>query len=110
MKVAQDQQKSYADLHRRAIEFQVGDKVLLKVSPMRGVMRFEVHIIKLDESLSYLEVPKEILYRKVRKTRTGEIVLLKILWSNHNIEEAIWEAVEAMKEHYPSLFDQCSAS
>ncbi|KAL9244386.1 hypothetical protein vseg_018166 [Gypsophila vaccaria] len=40
MKVAQDKQKSYADLYRRSNEFQVGEKVLLKVLPMRGVMRF----------------------------------------------------------------------
>jgi len=40
MKTAQDRQKSYADLRRRAIEFEVGDKVLLRVSPMKGVMRF----------------------------------------------------------------------
>ncbi|XP_074277151.1 uncharacterized protein LOC141600799 [Silene latifolia] len=40
MKAAQDRQKSYAYLHRRDIEFEVGDKVLLKVSPMHGVMRF----------------------------------------------------------------------
>ena len=40
MKAAQDRQKSYADLHRRNVEFQAGDKVLLRVSPMRGVMRF----------------------------------------------------------------------
>ncbi|XP_074277146.1 uncharacterized protein LOC141600796 [Silene latifolia] len=144
MKAAQDRQMSYADLHRRDMEFEVGDKVLLKVSPMRRVMRFgkkgklsqkfigpyeildrvgevayrltlpptldrvhnvfhvfqlqryvsdpshmlEVENIELDESLSYLEVPKEILDRKVRKTRTGETVLLKVLWFNHNVEEA----------------------
>ncbi|XP_074297951.1 uncharacterized protein LOC141628754 [Silene latifolia] len=39
MKAAQHRQKSYADLHRTDIEFAVSDKVLLKVSPMRGVMR-----------------------------------------------------------------------
>ena len=33
-------QKSYADPKRRDIEFQVGDYVFLKVSPMKGVMRF----------------------------------------------------------------------
>ncbi|XP_021763964.1 uncharacterized protein LOC110728628 [Chenopodium quinoa] len=38
--VAQDRQKSYADLKRREEEFEVGDKVLLKVSPMKGVMNF----------------------------------------------------------------------
>ncbi|XP_074290553.1 uncharacterized protein LOC141617268 [Silene latifolia] len=40
MKAAQDRQKSYADLHRKGIEFQVGDKVFLRASPMRGVIRF----------------------------------------------------------------------
>nr|GEY78912.1 reverse transcriptase domain-containing protein [Tanacetum cinerariifolium] len=33
-------QKSYADLKRRLIEFEVGDKVMLKVSPWRGVICF----------------------------------------------------------------------
>nr|GEW88058.1 putative reverse transcriptase domain-containing protein [Tanacetum cinerariifolium] len=33
-------QKSYADLKRRLTEFEVGDKVMLKVSPWRGVIRF----------------------------------------------------------------------
>ncbi|XP_057533078.1 uncharacterized protein LOC130810976 [Amaranthus tricolor] len=40
MKAAQDRQKSYADLRRKPLAFEVGDKVLLKVSPMKGVMRF----------------------------------------------------------------------
>ncbi|XP_074277555.1 uncharacterized protein LOC141601189 [Silene latifolia] len=166
MKAAQDRQNSYADLHRRDIEFAVGDKVLLKVLPMRGVMRFgkggklsqkfigsyeilgrvgevayrlalplsldrvhnvfhvsqlrkyvsdpsyvlEVEIIELDEALTYAEVPKEILYRKVRKTRNCETVLLKVLWSNHNVEEATWEPEEAMREHYPHLFEQVTNS
>jgi hypothetical protein len=40
MSVAQSQQKSYADNRRRPLEFEVGDYVFLKVSLMRGVMRF----------------------------------------------------------------------
>ncbi|MEQ5253555.1 hypothetical protein, partial [Escherichia coli] len=40
MKIAQDRQKSYADLKRQSIEYQVGEKVLLKVSPTKGVKRF----------------------------------------------------------------------
>ncbi|KAD4585853.1 hypothetical protein E3N88_23454 [Mikania micrantha] len=40
LKAAQDRQKSYADKRRRPIEFQVGDFVLLKVSPWKGVIRF----------------------------------------------------------------------
>nr|GEU96974.1 putative reverse transcriptase domain-containing protein [Tanacetum cinerariifolium] len=37
---ARSRQKSYADLKRRLTEFEVGDKVMLKMSPWRGVIRF----------------------------------------------------------------------
>ncbi|KAD5507989.1 hypothetical protein E3N88_15692 [Mikania micrantha] len=40
MAVTHDRQKSYADRHHKPLKFQVGDKVLLKVSPWKGVIRF----------------------------------------------------------------------
>ncbi|XP_021974813.1 uncharacterized protein LOC110869918 [Helianthus annuus] len=40
LKTAQDRQKACADKRRRPIEFQVGDYVLLKVSPWKGIIRF----------------------------------------------------------------------
>ncbi|GKE21107.1 putative reverse transcriptase domain-containing protein [Tanacetum coccineum] len=40
LKVARDHQKSYADKRRKLLEFEVGDRVLLKVSPWKGVVRF----------------------------------------------------------------------
>jgi hypothetical protein len=40
LQAAQDRQKAYADRERRDLEFQVGDHVFLKVSPVRGVKRF----------------------------------------------------------------------
>ncbi|GJT24843.1 putative reverse transcriptase domain-containing protein [Tanacetum coccineum] len=40
LKAARDRQKRYADNRRKPLEFEVGDKVLLKVSPWKGVMRF----------------------------------------------------------------------
>ncbi|XP_073042003.1 uncharacterized protein [Primulina eburnea] len=40
LKAAQDRQKSWADLKRRPVEFNVGEKAYVKVSPMRGVVRF----------------------------------------------------------------------
>ncbi|GJT26051.1 retrovirus-related pol polyprotein from transposon TNT 1-94 [Tanacetum coccineum] len=38
IQVAQDRQKSYADLKRKPIEFEVGDRIILKVSPWKGVV------------------------------------------------------------------------
>ncbi|GJX21968.1 putative reverse transcriptase domain-containing protein [Tanacetum coccineum] len=40
MQAAQDRQKSYADRKRKPMEFEVGDRVMLKVSPWKGVIRF----------------------------------------------------------------------
>jgi len=42
LRIAQSRQKSYADTRRRDLSFQEGDFVYLKVSPMRGVKRFNV--------------------------------------------------------------------
>ncbi|GJS92664.1 putative reverse transcriptase domain-containing protein [Tanacetum coccineum] len=40
IQAARDRQKSYANLKRKPMEFQVGDRVMLKVSPWKGVVHF----------------------------------------------------------------------
>ncbi|GKD79112.1 putative reverse transcriptase domain-containing protein [Tanacetum coccineum] len=40
IQAARDHQKSYADVRQKPLEFQIGDKVMLKVSPWKGVIRF----------------------------------------------------------------------
>jgi len=40
LRAAQDRQKSYADVRRRPLEISVGDHVFLKVSPLKGSIRF----------------------------------------------------------------------
>nr|GEY73813.1 reverse transcriptase domain-containing protein [Tanacetum cinerariifolium] len=40
---ARSRQKSYTDVKRKPLEFEVGDKVMLKVSPWKGVIRFGKH-------------------------------------------------------------------
>ncbi|GKC99870.1 putative reverse transcriptase domain-containing protein [Tanacetum coccineum] len=41
LQAARDRQRSYANIRRKPLEFQVGDRVMLKVSPRKGVIRFE---------------------------------------------------------------------
>ncbi|GJU77305.1 hypothetical protein Tco_1274375 [Tanacetum coccineum] len=73
MQAAHDRQKSYADLKRKPMEFQVGDKVMLKVSPWKGVVRFGKRgklnpryvgpfkvIGKVGEVAYKLELPEEL--------------------------------------------------
>nr|GFB68118.1 putative reverse transcriptase domain, ribonuclease H-like domain, aspartic peptidase domain protein [Tanacetum cinerariifolium] len=41
LQAAKDRQRSYANVRRKPLEFHVGDRVMLKVSPQKGVIRFE---------------------------------------------------------------------
>nr|GEV61871.1 putative reverse transcriptase domain-containing protein [Tanacetum cinerariifolium] len=70
---AHDRQKSYADLKHKPMEFQVGDRVMLKVSPLKGVIRFgkrgklnpryagPFKVLEKVRSVAYkLELPQEL--------------------------------------------------
>ncbi|GJV96031.1 putative nucleotidyltransferase, ribonuclease H, partial [Tanacetum coccineum] len=66
LKEARSRQKSYADKHRRDLEFQVGDRVFLKVSPFRGVKRFGIKGKLSPRFIGPFEILErigEVLYR-----------------------------------------------
>ena len=58
--MAQSQQKSYADVRRRPLEFEVGDHVSLKVIPKRGVVRFGKHEKLLPRFIGPFEILERI--------------------------------------------------
>ncbi|XP_074265827.1 uncharacterized protein LOC141588278 [Silene latifolia] len=120
MRAAHDRQKSYADLKMSDRVGEVAYRLALPpaldrvhnvfhVSQLTKYVSDPTHVlepehIEIDDQLSYVEEPKEILDRKVRKARNGETALVKVLRSNHKVEEATWEAEVAMRDKYPSLF------
>ncbi|GJZ65795.1 putative reverse transcriptase domain-containing protein [Tanacetum coccineum] len=74
LKAARDRQKSYADKRKKPLEFSVGDYVLLKVSPWKGVVRFgkkgklaprfvgPFEIIEKEGLVAYrLDLPEELI-------------------------------------------------
>ncbi|GKE92674.1 putative reverse transcriptase domain-containing protein [Tanacetum coccineum] len=72
IQAAQDRQKSYADLKRKLMEFEVGDRVMLKVSPWKGVVRFGKRVntryvgpfkvlAKVGAVAYRLELPQELI-------------------------------------------------
>ncbi|GJY35298.1 putative reverse transcriptase domain-containing protein [Tanacetum coccineum] len=73
LQAARDRQRSYANVRRKPLEFQVGDRVMLKVSPRKGVIRFgkqgklnpwyigPFKILKRIDPVAYtLELPEEL--------------------------------------------------
>nr|GFC14092.1 putative reverse transcriptase domain-containing protein [Tanacetum cinerariifolium] len=89
LKEARSRQKSYADKHRRDLEFQVGNRVFLKVSPFRGVKHFGIkgklsprfigpfEILERIGEVSYrLALPP---HRRDLEFQVGDRVFLKVL-------------------------------
>nr|GEU88121.1 putative reverse transcriptase domain, ribonuclease H-like domain, aspartic peptidase domain protein [Tanacetum cinerariifolium] len=56
IQATQDRQKSYTDLKRKPIEFEVRDRVMLKVSPWKGVVRFAGTSPRVEQGPSYFHV------------------------------------------------------
>ncbi|XP_070011064.1 uncharacterized protein [Nicotiana sylvestris] len=92
----------------------VGEKVLLKVSPMMGVMRFGkkgklspqfIGLFELDGDLTYDVEPVAILDRHVRKLRLEDIVSVKVKWRGQPVEEATWDTEQEMQSRYPHQFE-----
>ncbi|XP_022852559.1 uncharacterized protein LOC111374158 [Olea europaea var. sylvestris] len=107
VKVAQNRQKSYVDRRRKDLEFQIGDKVFLKVAPMKEILRFgkkgklkpkfigpfddPCHVInhqnlEVQHDLTYGEMLLRILERKIHALRNKEIPLTKILVEANHVE------------------------
>ena len=79
------------------------------VSMLRKYVADPSHIIDyepvtLDASLSYEEVPVEILATEQKVLRNKTINLVKVLWDNQVSEEATWEREDEMRAKYPHLF------
>ncbi|XP_073061854.1 uncharacterized protein [Primulina eburnea] len=79
------------------------------VSMLRKYLSNPSHVLRhealdLLPNLSYEEVPVQIIDRKFTVLRNKEIIFVKVLWRNHEIEEATWETEEEMRQRYPDLF------
>ncbi|GKE17083.1 putative reverse transcriptase domain-containing protein [Tanacetum coccineum] len=96
IQAARDRQKSYTDARRKPLEFQVGDMVMLKVSPWKGVIQLPKQLsrvqstfhvlnlkkclsddtlaipmdeIQIDDKLYFIEEPVEIMDREVKRLK-----------------------------------------
>ncbi|GJR22706.1 putative reverse transcriptase domain-containing protein [Tanacetum coccineum] len=112
IQVACDRQKSYTDVRCKPLEFQVGDRVMLKVSPWKGVIHFgkqgklnpRVHStfhvsnlkkclsdeplaipldkIHIDDKLHFVEEPVDIMDREVKRLKQSRIPIIKVRWNS----------------------------
>ncbi|GJU56438.1 hypothetical protein Tco_1230152 [Tanacetum coccineum] len=135
MQAAHDRQKSYVDLKRKPMEFQVGDRVMLKVSPWKGVVRFgkrgklnpryvgPFKVLEKVGSVAYkLELPQElsrvhntfhpveIMEQEIKQLKRSRIPLIKFRWNSRRGPEFTWECEDSFKKKYPHLFTNRASS
>jgi hypothetical protein len=67
------------------------------------IMEYEP--LEIQEGLTYVEEPVKIVDKKEQVLRTKTIPIVKVLWRNHGVEEALWEAEHDMWSRYPHLFE-----
>nr|GEU49814.1 putative reverse transcriptase domain-containing protein [Tanacetum cinerariifolium] len=92
LQAARDRQRSYANVRQKPLEFQVGYRVMLKVSPQKGIIRFRkqgklnprnayliipMKELRLDDKLNFVEEPVEIMDRKVKQLKQSRIPIVK---------------------------------
>ncbi|GJV61922.1 putative reverse transcriptase domain-containing protein [Tanacetum coccineum] len=131
IQAARDQQKSYADIKHKPMEFEVGDRVMLKVSPWKGVLSmvhntFHVSNLKkcyadeplvvpldglhIDDELHFIEEPVEIMDCEVKRLRQSRIPIIKVRRNSMRGPEFTWEREDQFRKKYPHLFTKTAPS
>ncbi|GJR24545.1 putative reverse transcriptase domain-containing protein [Tanacetum coccineum] len=133
IQAAHDRQRSYADVRRKPLEFQVNDRVMLKVSPWKGVVCFgkrgklnpryigpfkvlakkclfdeplavPLDEIHIDDKLRFVEEPVEIMDRGVKRLKQSRIPIIKVRWNSRRGPAFTWEREDQFWKKYPHLF------
>ncbi|GJY27267.1 hypothetical protein Tco_0401993 [Tanacetum coccineum] len=122
MQVACDRQKSYANLKRKPMDFQVGDNVILKVFPWKGVVRFGKRgklnpryvgpfnvLVKFGSMAYKLELPEDLSrvhnmfhVSNLKKCYADEPLVVP--WNSRRGPEFTWEREDQFRKKYPHLF------
>ncbi|GKC31848.1 putative reverse transcriptase domain-containing protein [Tanacetum coccineum] len=133
IQTARDRQKSYDDLKRKLMEFQVGDKVgavayklelpqelsrvhnTFHVSNLKKCYSDDPLVVPLeglqvDDKLHFVEEPVEIMDREVKQLRRSRVPIVKVRWNSKRGPEFTWEREDQFRKKYPHLFTKTAPS
>ncbi|GKB35102.1 hypothetical protein Tco_0880044, partial [Tanacetum coccineum] len=134
LQAARDRQRSYANVRRKPLEFQIGDRVMLKVSPRKELPEelsnvhntFNISNLKkylsdesliipmkelqLDDKLNFVEELVEIMDREVKQLKRSRIPIVKIRWNSKRGPEFTWECEDDIRAKYHHLFSNITST
>ncbi|GJW66588.1 putative reverse transcriptase domain-containing protein [Tanacetum coccineum] len=130
LQAARDRKRSYANV--RPLEFQVEDRVMLKVvGPVAYILELPEELsnvystfhvsnlkkflsdesivilmkeLRLDDKLNFVEEPIEIMDREFKQLRQSRIPIVKVRWNSKRGPEFMWEREDQIRAKYPHLF------
>nr|GFC04349.1 reverse transcriptase domain-containing protein [Tanacetum cinerariifolium] len=125
----------HASIKDAPFEALYGQKVTLKVSPWKGVLRFgkrgklnpryvgpfkKCHAdepldipldgLHFDDKLYFVEEPIEIMDQEVKWLKQSRILLFKVQWNSRRGPEFTWEREDQFRKKYPHLFTKTAPS
>ncbi|GKE97835.1 putative reverse transcriptase domain-containing protein [Tanacetum coccineum] len=138
LQAARDRQRSYANVRRKPLEFQVGDRVMLKVSPREVANKLELpkelsnvhntfHIsnlkkclsvesfiipmkeLQLNDKLNFVEEPVEIMDREIKQLKQSRIPIVNVRWNSKRGPEFTWEHEDEIRAKYPYVFSNITS-
>ncbi|GJQ98053.1 putative reverse transcriptase domain-containing protein [Tanacetum coccineum] len=126
IQVVHDRQKSYADVRRKPLEFQVGDKLLAKVGTVAyrhelpqqlskvhstfhmanlkkclfdDLLVIPLNEIQIDDKLHFVEEPIEIMNREVKWLKQSRIPIVNVRWNSRRDRKFMWERrIQALEQ------------
>ncbi|GJR83420.1 putative reverse transcriptase domain-containing protein [Tanacetum coccineum] len=106
LQAARDRQRSYANIRRKPLEFQVGDRVMLKVSPRKGVILERIgpvaYKLELPEELSNVHSTFHISNLKKCLSNESLVIPMKELQLDNKLN-FVEEPVEIMDREVKQL-------
>ncbi|GJS74678.1 putative reverse transcriptase domain-containing protein [Tanacetum coccineum] len=115
--------------------FQVCDRVMLKVSPWKGVVRFgkwgklnpryvgpfkkclsdeslviPLEELRVDDKLHFVEEPVEVTDHEIKQLKRSRIPIIKVRWNSKRGPEFTWECEDQFKQKYSHLFPKTAPS
>ncbi|GKA09046.1 putative reverse transcriptase domain-containing protein [Tanacetum coccineum] len=137
IQAARDRQKSYANIRRKPMVFQVGDKVIERVrtvayklelpqqlsqvhntfhvSNLKKCLSDESLVIpweelRVDDKLHFVEEPVEVMDREIKQLKRSRIPIIKVRWNSKRGPKFIWECEDQFKQKYPHIFTKTAPS